>query len=764
MTFGEMLRRLRERAELTQERLSILSNVSVRTISALERGGRRRAPTMSTLRSLADALELEGLERDRFFAAAAGRPVPPLEEPEFVAPGGKKASVPEPLVKATARLAAALKERWAQEEEHHKVQDPVPLPVHWEGMSSEHMDSWANIHRARGGEAAPPLELTGRLEDIADFYRRIPSGRLVVVGRPGAGKTTLTLRFVLQMLQTRSPGDAVPVIFGIESWSPATTNLRGWLTAQLLRDYTWLGTATEPGGPVLAASLVNEGLILPVLDGFDEISSERHRDVLEALNSSQMPLFLTSRTEDYRDAVANVDVLTSAAGVELADLTVGDLEEYLPRTTVRTRDGIPLWTHVLDRLKEEPRSEAADNLAAVLATPLMVYLARVVYSDNGGPDQDERHPSELLDIEKFPNAAAVETHLLGNLVPAVYRPRGDPRFESEDVQRWLGHLADHLDRLKTQDLAWWQLGTSIRRRNRMMLIAITVAPVFGFVDMIVEALLLRQRIGFALSIAVALGIVAGVAFGLAHGLVSGSRSRPVEPSRIRIRIREPKELPWKDAAHRFRTGLVGGLVTGVGYGVLRAAIYVSALGRDPLQAIVGGLLDAAVFGLIFGLTAGLTFGLMALCEAPLDPKSVASPEDLMRADRATTAARVLLLGLAFAVALPFTGWLIVTLLQQLPQIWGRELLWDPRSGLAIGLIGGIGGGAAYALSLTAWGQWLVFGRIWLPLTRRLPWVVRDFLKDAYNRGVLRRVGVVYRFRHERLQDHLAETYRSRRSI
>jgi hypothetical protein len=65
-------------------------------------------------------------------------------------------------------------------------------------------------------------------------------------------------------------------------------------------------------------------------------------------------------------------------------------------------------------------------------------------------------------------------------------------------------------------------------------------------------------------------------------------------------------------------------------------------------------------------------------------------------------------------------------------------------------------GLAIATSLTAWGGWLVFARVWLPLTGRLPWSVVGFLDDACRRGVLRQVGAVYQFRHARLQDHLTD--------
>jgi hypothetical protein len=71
-----------------------------------------------------------------------------------------------------------------------------------------------------------------------------------------------------------------------------------------------------------------------------------------------------------------------------------------------------------------------------------------------------------------------------------------------------------------------------------------------------------------------------------------------------------------------------------------------------------------------------------------------------------------------------------------------------------GLIGGIGASLGYGICFTAWGQWVLFARIVLPLTGRLPWTPVTFLEDAYQRGVLRQAGAVYQFRHARLQDRL----------
>jgi class 3 adenylate cyclase/transcriptional regulator with XRE-family HTH domain len=87
--FGELLRRHREAAALSQERLAERAGLSTDAISALERG-KRGAPRLETAGLLADALGLAGEERATFIAAAraVGAPVAdtPSEQPAAFAP------------------------------------------------------------------------------------------------------------------------------------------------------------------------------------------------------------------------------------------------------------------------------------------------------------------------------------------------------------------------------------------------------------------------------------------------------------------------------------------------------------------------------------------------------------------------------------------------------------------------------------------------------------------------------------------------------
>ncbi|MFD0891848.1 hypothetical protein ACFQ08_45465, partial [Streptosporangium algeriense] len=57
------------------------------------------------------------------------------------------------------------------------------------------------------------------------------------------------------------------------------------------------------------------------------------------------------------------------------------------------------------------------------------------------------------------------------------------------------------------------------------------------------------------------------------------------------------------------------------------------------------------------------------------------------------------------------------------------------------------------LATSVWGRYVV-AKTWLALLGRLPWRFMNFLDDTHRRGLLRRVGAVYQFRHVRFQEYL----------
>ncbi len=74
-TFAARLRAAREAAALTQEELAGRAGLSAKAVGALERGERTR-PYPHTVRSLADALGLDGAGREVLVASVPPRSVP----------------------------------------------------------------------------------------------------------------------------------------------------------------------------------------------------------------------------------------------------------------------------------------------------------------------------------------------------------------------------------------------------------------------------------------------------------------------------------------------------------------------------------------------------------------------------------------------------------------------------------------------------------------------------------------------------------------
>lgn len=649
------------------------------------------------------------------------------------------------LARIADDLADSVAQRWQLEEERRKIQDPLPLPVRWATADEALMDHWANIRQLRTGDDAQPLELSGRLDEIADVYHRIPSGRLVVLGKAGSGKTVVGLRFVLDLLRSRTSGAAVPEIFSIGSWNPAVQPLTEWLENQLCRDHPGL-TAIGPGGERFAAALVKRGSILPVLDGFDEIADGLHSAALRQLSATPLRLVLTSRSDEYADAVKGTRGLTRAAAIELNDLTLDGIEDYLLRSSPKAV--VPDWDQLLAELHRNPDVPANLNVRTVLTTPLMVALARAVYSEGDTTRRDDAayRPVTLLDTTRFSDAQHLEEHLLGIFLPSVYYPTGPSTWDPERAQRWLGYLAAHLNRLGTRDLAWWELGMSVPRWVRTLVLAVLCGYLLGVatavgnlpVDLVATAHGLAFAIRRGLVVGTLHGVVAAVVFGLMYSIAD--RNDQIKPSPVRVRL-PTAARPRTDTS--VGTRIVYGLLAGAALGfavLLIDRLLVPQLGLD--DGVGGGLLSAIEFPAEVAFAAGLVFGIIGWLETPMDVRAAVSPADLLRSDRANVISNVAIWAIVFGVVVG-----IVTSFSAGPV---RSI----ETGAVFALEGAFSAGLGYGLCLTAWGHWLALARFWLPLTGRLPWRLLAFLDDACDRGALRRTGAVYQFRHARLQFHL----------
>lgn len=109
-------------------------------------------------------------------------------------------------------------------------------------------------------------------------------GRLLIIGKPGAGKTVLLLKLAVSLLKkpVRSANEPFPIIFNLASWSEEYSRFEDWLEATLQSGY-----GLSQG---FARALLNERRITFLLDGLDELGANEDdktaiRKRAECLNS-----------------------------------------------------------------------------------------------------------------------------------------------------------------------------------------------------------------------------------------------------------------------------------------------------------------------------------------------------------------------------------------------------------------------------------------------------------------------------------------------
>jgi predicted NACHT family NTPase len=159
-----------------------------------------------------------------------------------------------------------------------------------------------------------------------------------VLGEPGAGKTILMMRLVLDLLAQRVRGSPVPVLVSAASWDPTTQDLHGWLAGQLIITYTALAVPAQldAAAPSRIRALLGEGLILPIVDGLDEIPDAMRGPAIARINDAMRAgerLVVTCRSAPYRDAIQPAGgphiTLRGDTGVKLCTLDADAIERNL---------------------------------------------------------------------------------------------------------------------------------------------------------------------------------------------------------------------------------------------------------------------------------------------------------------------------------------------------------------------------------------------------------------------------------------------------
>lgn len=527
-----------------------------------------------------------------------------------------------------------------------------PLAVPWEVCYS-------------GSQANANAPASAAIVDLANWLRDGRNSRLVIRGPASSGKSVFARRLMAELLKIRRQDDPVPVFLPLWSWDPTQQSLHDWMKYRIGLAYPELRNETTYG-PTAIAGLVDQGRVLPILDGLDALPSQcRDKVWSDGELMSQTPLIVTGHTDKslkFDDFIV----------VEPGRVPDEEADRFLREIT-----GVDTLGKLLRRFGDGPDSATEDELREVLCAPRIIYLASIVY----------QVPEQSHDLTAADATAGlyerVEGFLLRNVIPALLPAEGDwcrtfPWYAT-GAEGWLMRLArldlrdpdeqrhvpgtendpgtlsgpqggTSVDDPGTSRIAWWNLhrGVPFLRRNQAWLRALIAAmATFGACAFFFSEQYTWGRYSFMTAGGYGLLVlIAGSLLGGADisepGIVAENRKSRLATLNWMLRyyrarwgriflvallgfcgfgmmigLRVAMETGHTEAAG-VRTGIWDGLVQGA---VLLVLIYVVAgvpaaprtvrasdfprPGRDGVRTFTAAVLTGLAFGLLWGASAVL---------------------------------------------------------------------------------------------------------------------------------------------------------------
>jgi NACHT domain len=237
------------------------------------------------------------------------------------------------------------------------------------------------------------LQIDGEDYDILDankmlietFGRDDIEGKILILGAPGAGKTTALLRLAEQLVfgAISQPKTVIPVIFELSTWKN-DQDIKAWLIEQLYDQYRGDRRSN------IYEQWLEKRVLLPLMDGLDELGLEQQKKCTKKLNefAEHYPhLVVCCRINQFE--TVDIKLRNLRGAVCLQPLSDSQIQNYLD-----SLNRPKLW----DAIQTTPSLQSmlrpsTDGDPGLLRAPLFVKLVADVYK----PQQPITSKADLLD-------------------------------------------------------------------------------------------------------------------------------------------------------------------------------------------------------------------------------------------------------------------------------------------------------------------------------------------------------------------------------
>ncbi|MBW4542027.1 MAG: NACHT domain-containing protein [Myxacorys chilensis ATA2-1-KO14] len=345
--------------------------------------------------------------------------------------------------------------------------------------------------------STPPQALPENTTILQAFDRADVAGRLLILGKPGVGKTTTQLELAKALCERceQQSNYPIPVLFNLSTWKTTTQSIPSWLVAELDSKY---GLRRDIG-----VQWLKEFKLLPLLDGLDELDSQRQLPCIDAINefisgeSAPSYLVIGSRFEEYERLNAPLQL---NGAICLRELTDRQIQNYLASANRSV-----LWNAIAED----------ESLLEFVRPPLLLSMTVLAYQGKAGLEW-QRLQSSQARLNHLLNAYI--RRILEQSVPAQAgkkKRKQQKSYSPRQTRLWLTWLAQQMERESQTEFL-------IERMQPSWLLAEPLYNNYTYtVRSIGEMLFWLSGLGIGLIVGSIWGLGLGLGLGLFWGLFWG---------------------------------------------------------------------------------------------------------------------------------------------------------------------------------------------------------------------------------------------------
>lgn len=374
-------------------------------------------------------------------------------------------------------------------------------------------------------------------------------GKLLLLGQPGSGKTTMLLDLAKALIaKAENEVDyPIPVLFNLSRWQDEKKSIREWMVEELKSKY---GSGFDSK---LGEKWIREKILLPLLDGLDEVAPKLQEKCAQQINrflSEEVPHYavVCSRIEEYQNYETRLEL---NGAIYLKELSNEQIQKYL--VDVERQE---LWS-LLTRNSE---------LLTLVRAPLLLSMFVLAYPKDQTEQWQQIQDQRLYLLDRY-----TEKMLHQNIKSHAYSQNEPPK--PQQTRFWLKWLAKQMG--DQTEFLIEEMQPSMLSSGQQIVYRLLLSLFFGLLTGLIFILIDGWR-----------GALIGMFIGGGLVLVQDFKIEPVE------------ELKWSWTEFINR-GLFLRLIGGLFLGLLFSPIGGSF-------AIIGGLLAGLSAGILHGMQFALS--------------------------------------------------------------------------------------------------------------------------------------------------------------